>query len=123
MLSGIYHENEYLAIQYLNQVENYPIEKLCKFLKINRSAYYKWKKRTPSKNQLLNEQVVEWIKELYETQNGILGYRQMTITINRKHNVQLNKKRIYRLMKILHLKSVCRKKKSNYIKSTPEINN
>ena len=45
----------------------------------------------------------------------------MTITINREYKVHFNKKRIYRLMKILHLKSVCRKKKSNYIKSTPEI--
>ena len=75
----------------------------------------------PSKKQLLNEQIVEWIKDLYEVQNGILGYRQMTITINREYKVHFNKKRIYRLMKILHLKSVCRKKKSNYIKSTPEI--
>ena len=75
----------------------------------------------PSKKQLLNEQIVEWIKDLYEVHNGILVYRQMTITINREYKVHFNKKRIYRLMKILHLKSVCRKKKSNYIKSTPEI--
>ena len=110
-----------MAIQYLNKTENYPIEKLCHFVKISSSAYYKWLKRLPSKKQLLNEQIVEWIKDLYEVQNGILGYRQMTITINREYKVHFNKKRIYRLMKILHLKSVCRKKKSNYIKSTPEI--
>ena len=94
---------------------------MCHFIKISRSAYYKWLKRLPSKKQLLNEQIVEWIKHFYEAQNGILGYRQMTITINREYKVHFNKKRIYRLMKILHLKSVCRKKKSNYIKSTPEI--
>lgn len=121
MLSGIHHENEYLSIQYLNQTENYPVEKLCKFLKISRSSYYKWLRRKPSQNQILNEQIAGWIKELYEEQNGILGYRQMTITINREHNAQFNKKRIYRLMKILHLKSVCRKKKNNYKKSTPEV--
>ena len=64
---------------------------------------------------------MEWIKELYEEQNGILGYRQMTITVNRRHETHFNKKRIRRLMQILHLKSVCRKKKYNYIKSTPEV--
>jgi len=69
----------------------------------------------------LNEQIVEWIKELYEEQDGILGYRQMTITLNREHNVQYNHKRIYRLMNILHLKSVCRRKRSTYISSTPEV--
>lgn len=45
----------------------------------------------------------------------------MTITVNREHNVHYNKKRIRRLMQILHLKSVCRKKRYNYIKSTPEL--
>ena len=78
-------------------------------------------KREPSQHQRTNEQLVEWIKELYEEQNGILGYRQMTITINRIHETKYNIKRIRRLMQILHLQSVCRRKKHNYIKSTPEV--
>lgn len=45
----------------------------------------------------------------------------MTITINREHEVHYNKKRIYRLMQILHLKSVTRIKRKNYIPSTPEV--
>ena len=121
MISGVRQEDYYKAIQYINVSENYPIEKLCQKLNVNRSAYYKWLKRTPSRKQKENEQVVEWIKELYEEQDGILGYRQMTITVNREHNVHYNKKRIRRLMQILHLKSVCRKKRYNYIKSTPEV--
>ena len=114
-------EDSYLAIQYLNKTEKYPIEKLCAKLHICRSAYYKWLKRKPSENHKTNERLVEWIKELYEEQNGILGYRQMTITVNRVHETNYNKKRIRRLMQILHLQSVCRKKKYNYIKSTPEV--
>ena len=121
MVSGVRNEDSYIAIQYLNKTEGYPIEKLCKKLHICRSAYYKWLKREPSKNQQINEQLIEWIKQLYEEQNGILGYRQMTITINRRYKVKYNKKRIRRLMQILHLKSVCRKKKYKYFKSTPEV--
>ena len=121
MVSGVRQETSYMAIQYLNKTENYPIDKLCDKLHICRSAYYKWLKREPSQHQKTNEQIVEWIKELYEKQNGILGYRQMTITINRLHETNYNKKRIRRLMQILHLQSVCRKKKYNYIKSTPEV--
>jgi len=121
LVSGVRNEVSYIAIQYMNQTEGYPIEKLCESLHICRSAYYKWLKREPSQHQKTNEQLIEWIKELYEEQNGILGYRQMTITINRTHSVKYNKKRIYRLMQMLHLKSVCRKKKYNYIKSTPEV--
>ena len=88
---------------------------------MSRSGYYKWLRRVPSEHQKINEQLAEWIKNLYEEQNGILGYRQMTIAINRRYKVHYNKKRIYRLMRILHLKSVCRRKRYNYIKSTPEI--
>lgn len=121
MVSGVRQEDSYIAIQHLNKTEKYPIDKLCSKLHISRSSYYKWLKRKPSKSQRVNEQIIEWIKELYEEQNGILGYRQMTITVNREHETQYNKKRIRRLMQILHLQSVCRKKKYNYIKSTPEV--
>ncbi|ERM17560.1 hypothetical protein P615_19815 [Brevibacillus laterosporus PE36] len=61
------------------------------------------------------------IKDAYEERNGILGYRQMTIKLNRQHNLTVNHKRIYRLMSILQIKSVCRRKKKSYIPSTPEI--
>lgn len=45
----------------------------------------------------------------------------MTIKLNREHDFHINNKRVYRLMGILSLKSVCRKRKKTYIKSTPEI--
>lgn len=121
MISGVRQEDYYKAIQYIHISEGYPIEKLCRKLNVNRSAYYKWLKRTPSGRQIENEQIIEWIKTLYEQQDGILGYRQMTITVNREYNVHYNRKRIRRLMQILRLKSVCRKKRYNYIKSPPEI--
>ena len=121
MVSGVRQENSYIAIRYLHETEKYPVKKLCTILGISRSSYYKWSKRKPSTKQLENEEIIVWIKELYEEQNGILGYRQMTITINRVHNVCYNKKRIHRLMQILGLKSVCRIKKKTYIPSTPEM--
>ena len=120
-LSGVRQEDKYLAIKYLNKTEKYPIKRLCESIHTARSSYYKWLKRTPSYSQQINEQIVEWIKQSYEETNGILGYRQMTITINREHEVHYNKKRIYRLMQLLHLKSVTRVKKKNYIPSTPEV--
>ena len=121
MVSGVRQEDSYIAIRYLHETEKYPVKKLCAILGINRSSYYKWSKREPSTKQMENEEIISWIKELYEERNGILGYRQMTITINRVHNVSYNKKRIRRLMQILGLKSVCRIKKKTYIPSTPEM--
>lgn len=87
----------------MNEAEHYPIQKLCAAVHVARSAYYKWLHLTPSHSQQINEQLVEWIKQHYEERNGILGYRQMTVVINREHDVHFNKKRIYRLMQILHL--------------------
>lgn len=45
----------------------------------------------------------------------------MGIKIRREYNSKFNDKRIYRLMKIANIKSVCRRKKHNYPKSTAEI--
>ena len=80
MISGLRQEDYYKAIQYINISEKYPIKKMCQKLRVNRAAYYKWLHREPSSRQLENEKIVEWIKELYEEQDGILGYRQMTIS-------------------------------------------
>lgn len=45
----------------------------------------------------------------------------MTIKLNREQDLKVNHKRIFRLMKILSLKSVCRRKRKIYVKSIPEI--
>ncbi len=45
----------------------------------------------------------------------------MTMNINKILNKHYNNKRIYRLMKSVNLKSVIRKKRATYIKSTPQI--
>lgn len=109
----------------LNTQHGYSIQKLCRALNLNRSSYYKWKKRKQSDSELLNLQITEYVKEYYEESNGVLGYRQMSIVINKEKKDELphriNVKRVRRIMQILGLKSVIRRKRPNYIKSTPEI--
>ena len=94
---------------------------MCIIGGVSHSAYYKWLHREKSNRELKNEELLKLICELYEEKNGILGYRQMTIKIRREYSKAVNYKRIYRLMHIVGLKSVCRKKRYNYIKSTPEV--
>ena len=78
---------------------------MCIALNLNRSSYYKWKKRKQSKSELLNLQITGYIKDFYEESNGVLGYRQMSIAINRKKIDELphriNVKRVRRIMRIL----------------------
>lgn len=114
-----------MTIEFLNTHMGYSVKEICDALKLNRSSYYKWKKRKQSKSELLNIQITEYIKDYYEESNGVLGYRQMCININREKIDELphkvNVKRVHRLMRILGLKSVIRRKRPDYIKSTPEI--
>lgn len=110
-----------MAIKELNEIKNYAIRKLCKIAGIQRSSYYKWTNRKESKNEQFNKELMPKILDAYEEKDGILGYRQMTIKLNRENDFHVNEKRIYRLMNIMNLKSVCRKKRKNYIKSTPEV--
>lgn len=110
-----------MTIQDLHESKSYSISQLCEIGRVQRSAYYKWLNRKASTNEIFNIGIISLIKDAYEERNGILGYRQMTIKLNREFNLALNHKRIYRLMGILGLKSVCRKKKKSYIPTTPEI--
>ncbi|MEL7563332.1 MAG: IS3 family transposase [Dehalobacterium sp.] len=65
--------------------------------------------------------ILEEMIRLYTEVKGIYGYRRMTLNINVILAKEYNHKRIYRLMKSVNMKSVIRKKKKNYIPSTPQI--
>lgn len=121
VLSQVKNETIYLAIRGLHDTASYPIQKLCEIAGIQRSSYYKWLNRNESANEQMNKELTLLIKDAYQERNGILGYRQMTIKLNREHNLTVNHKRIHRLMKILNLHSVCRRKRKKYVQSIPEI--
>lgn len=60
------------------------------------------------------------MKILHEKVDSTFGYRQMTLHMNRKFQEKLNHKRIYRLMKVVGLRSVIRIKKKQYKRTTPQ---
>ena len=96
------------------------IDFVCKVLGLNRSSYYKWKNRTQPKKELQDQEICELIKEYHETYKHILGYRRMTMYINRLNNTNYSWKYIRRLMRILGIKSKIRQKRYNYINVKPE---
>jgi len=95
------------------------VKLLCDYYEMNRSSYYKWLDR---KNEVNKED--EWIKEtilnFHDLLNGILGYRRMTLFINRTYEVKYNIKRIRRHMRDLGVSSAIRRKKKNYLSYKPE---
>ena len=95
------------------------MKQLCDYYEMNRSSYYKWLKRRDEVNQ-----EDEWIKEIilnfHDLFNGILGYRRMTLSMNRTYGTKYNIKRIRRHMRELGVSSAIRRKRKNYLSYKPE---
>jgi len=104
----------------LHENEGFPITLLCDVAGVVRSSYYKWLNRIPTAEEKQNELLLSEIYAVHEEVNGIYGYRRMKLNINRRLGRQYNHKRIYRLMRLFGIKSVIRKKRKPYIKSTPQ---
>lgn len=94
---------------------------MCSVLDISRASYYKWLTRKPTKEEVINEELVQLIIEYDERFHHILGYRRMREWINHFNQTSYSENRIKRLMKLLGLKSIIRKKKKKYNISKPEI--
>jgi putative transposase len=102
-------EVKYRTVRYLS--EKYPVKAICKIGHINRSSYYKWSHRKETAQEKESRTLIQEIKSIYDQHDGTFGYRQITLHLNRKLKTHFNKKRIYRLMKLVGLKSVVRRKK------------
>ena len=120
-LSMVRLESKYLAVKRLNEDKNYPINTLCATLNLNRSSYYKWLRRDQSEQEAKDKELIDHMCLLYQESNGIYGYRRMQLNLKRRFSLHCNKKRVYRVMRAIGMKSVIRRKRPNYIKSRPEI--
>lgn len=107
----------YHAISELHGEKQYSITELCQLAGIARSAYYKWLKWTPSKNECENQKLAKEIKKKFDSKKGAIGYRQIRLQLNRKFGTTYSRKRYYRLMKALGLKAIIKKKRPNYVKT------
>ena len=112
-------EEYYLTVEYFSNL-GYKIQIICEILGLNRSSYYKWKNREIPEKEYKDQELCELIIEYDSTYNHILGYRRMTLYINRLNNTNYSWKYIRRLMRILCIKSKIRQKRYNYIKVKPE---
>ena len=93
---------------------------MCEQLDITRAAYYKWLHRDIPETEQENGQIAQLIREYDDRFNHILGYRRMTLYINRLNNKHYSRNRIHRIMKVINIHSVIRRKRKKYQSSTPE---
>ena len=84
---------------------------MFEILDVKRANYYKWLKHNKSERDLENEELADFIRKYDEKFNHTLGYRMMTDRINRDENKNYNDKQVYKVMKILGIKSIIRPKR------------
>ena len=93
---------------------------MCQQLDITRAAYYKWIHREIPEAEQENVLLAELIREYDDRFNHILGYRRMTLYINRLNNKNYSKNRVHRIMKVTNIHSVIRRKRKKYQSAAPE---
>ena len=120
-LSLVRYEPKYLAIRELHSKHDYPVETLCTILELNRSSYYKWLRGDHGAQETKDGELIDGICVLYRESNGIFGYRRMQLNLVRRFRLHANRKRVYRVMRAIGLKSVIRRKRPGYVRTTTEI--
>ena len=93
---------------------------MCQQLGITRAAYYKWLHREIPEAEQENLLLAELIREYDDRFSHILGYRRMTLYINRLNNKNYSKNRVHRVMKAINIHSVIRRKRKKYQSVAPE---
>ena len=119
-LGKVRFESKYIAIQYFYENKHWSIRWMCQQLGITRAAYYKWLHREIPEAEQENLLLAELIREYDDRFSHILGYRRMTLYINRLNNKNYSKNRVHRVMKAINIHSVIRRKRKKYQSVTPE---
>lgn len=78
---------------------NYPVVVLAGTLRVNRSAYYAWAKRPPSRRELEDRELTRQIKEIHAANRGVYGTPRIHAELRMVHSMKVSTKRVARLMR------------------------
>jgi transposase InsO family protein len=93
---------------------------LCEVLGVSKSGFYKNHHRQKTPKECQDEMIAAWIQHFHEKYKQILGYRRMTMYINRALDTHYCEGYIHRLMQVHGLHSRIRRKKVNRKKASGE---
>ncbi len=125
-----------ITIAHTYIAQGHSIRFVLRVLEIERSTYYAQVKRaqqtqvaiprvgrcapglsyTQEGRPIRDEQIGEWLMELLAGEGANYGYRKLTVLLRRKHHLKINKKKVYRLCKQMHVLRPQRKLKIKYPK-------
>jgi len=75
---------------------------MCNVLEVNRSSYYDWLKKKPTKQEIEDEFLAEKIKKFFFDSRHTFGHRRIKKKLQ-KAGIKCSRERIRRLMKEMHL--------------------
>ncbi len=94
----------YEAVKTLSEEQSLPAWKLCEFLHLSRSAYYRWLGYPKSNREQENERIAEQVKKIHKAHPD-MGYRRIRDELDRRHGIHVNDKRVLRINRALHIQS------------------
>lgn len=87
----------------------FPVEKMCKVLKVSRSSYYNWLNGKYSKRAESNVAMIQEIRIVYNHSKGTYGSPRIAKELNSK-GISTSQKRVAKLMRKEGIQSKIRKK-------------
>jgi len=87
----------------------FPVRMMCRCLVVSPSGYYDWRSRRPGPRATENQRLCEWIIDLHEGSDGVLGAPRMHEELTRE-GLPCGQNRVARLMRVLGRKGIPQKK-------------
>ncbi len=95
------------------------MQRLCEYLHLSRSAYYRWLKNPVSFSEKYNEEISEKIKGIHE-KHPDMGYRRIRDELDKKHSITVNDKRVLRICRKERIQSTIKWKAKSCTRSSDD---
>jgi len=99
--------------------KEFHVEKMAKVLKVSRAGYYKFLRKSLSKRELANKELIKKIRETYEESRGTYGSPRIYEALKKRGGTS-SRKRIARLMRQERIQPKMRKHWKRTTKSNPK---
>ena len=93
------------------------MQRLCEYLHLSRSAYYRWLKDPVSFSERYNKEIAEKIKDIHEAYPE-MGYRRIRDELDKRHGITVNDKRVLRICRKEHIQSAIKWKPKSCTRSS-----
>jgi len=100
---------------------SYPVALMCRVLEVNRTAFYAWTDRTPSKRETANVALTERIVEIHAENLKAYGSRRIHAELRFADNLRVGLTRVERLMREANISGLVKRRRGRTTISVPGV--